>query len=173
MKTSRIEGILVFDTTKPYNMAIDGNLEDRNQIICHDVNSKCENAAFDIEQLLTVGLMEMSASKTAEKMSEKGGTAEKELETEDFFKKECPTDKEIDEIAMLLKTAFSMSKEIKMSEIIEAFNAFRKAGVICAAGDIKMTDIIWNTVSRQDKLKIIFRYCSFFVNPLEALQTMA
>ena len=54
MKTSRMEGILALETKIPYKLAINGHLQEKTEIICHDISSVAESIAFDIEQLFIV-----------------------------------------------------------------------------------------------------------------------
>ena len=169
MKTSRLEGILVMETKKPYKMAIDGNMEPRNEIILNDVNEACENAAYDLEQLLMAA--SVSIPQTNIKVDQKRSEAE-DKETQNFFSDDCPSEKAINNMALSLESMVSLSTGVKMSEIMEVFNDFVSAGVVKCAGGAKMEPNIWRTVDRKDKKRIVFRYASFFANPLESLQNM-
>lgn len=169
MKTSRRDGILTFNTNKPYKMAIKGNLEDRSEIICHDVTSACEGAAFDIEQMLLAALYSVQ-----EKQQNKAVENTESIDNQDnFYNDDSPSEQEINDQANMLEMMFKMNTEVKTSELMDAFKPFFKAGVICCAGDQRMHDVVWKTVNRNDKLKIVFRYCAFFANPLESLLTLA
>lgn len=170
MKTSRQEGILIIQTKKPYKIAISGQQDDRTEIICKEVNSKCEGAAMDLEQLLTtaLGSVENKGSKATKKQMEKD-----EKKDKDFFGSECPSDADIEEQANNLHLAVKMQRVVKISELMEVFGDFLATGRVCAVGDQKMTQVIWDTVSAQDKIRILFWYAAFFVNPLESLANMA
>lgn len=169
-KTSRKDGILTFNTDRPYKIAIDGNQEDRNEIICHDVNAKCENAALDMEQLITTALQSIPQNKSK---ATKAQLLADEKKDKDFFGTDSPSEKQIEDNAKGLEMMVQMTDAVKMSDMVELFFQFIGAGVICCAGDIKITEPIWDSIHRNDKKKIMFRYCSFFVNPLEQLVNMA
>lgn len=171
MKTSRKDGILVFETLKPYKIAIDGNLEDRKEIILKDVNEGCENAAFDLEQMI----MAASASipQTGSIKADKKTVEKEDKETEDFFKNDSPSENLIEQQAFALESMISLSNGVKMSAIMEIFDDFISAGVVQCAGGIPMTSTIWKSVDRKDKKRIVFRYAAFFANPLESFLNMA
>ncbi len=169
MKTSRTDGILVIQTKKPYKIAINGQAEDRTEIICHDVTSKSEEAAVDLEQLLTaaMGSIEQRATTTSKKQmlaDEKKG--------KDFFGNNSPSDADIEEQAQALEMMIKLNKSVKVSELMEVFREFLAAGTVCAAGDQQMYANIWETVDYRDKLRIMYWYAAFFVNPLESLLNM-
>jgi hypothetical protein len=164
MKTSRKDGILVLKTDKPYKMAVNGTLEQRNIILCYDINNNAESAAFDLEQYFDVAIFDM-----AEKQVDRKQMSDEELEKDDFFKKDSPTDKEIAEKALGLEMLLRSNKAILISKILETFNEIIKAGLIKADGGTVMTPTIWQSIHRDDKLKIVFWYAAFFVNPLQRL----
>jgi hypothetical protein len=164
MKTSRKDGILVLKIDKPYKMAVNGTLEQRNIILCYDINNNAESAAFDLEQYFDVAIFDM-----AEKQVDRKQMSDEELEKDDFFKKDSPTDKEIAEKALGLEMLLRSNKAILISKILETFNEIIKAGLIKADGGTVMTPTIWQSIHRDDKLKIVFWYAAFFVNPLQRL----
>jgi hypothetical protein len=164
-RTSRKDGILIIKTDKPYKMAVNGRLEERSVIICNDINSSAELAAFNLEQLLDIPIFE-----TGRKQKE---VPSGELEEDDFFDKDCPSDKEIQERASGLEFMIRNCKEVKMSEIIIEFNGILRSGVIKLDGGSPMTKPVWDTMHRNDKLKIIFWYSAFFVNPLQRLYAIS
>jgi hypothetical protein len=164
MKTSRKDGILVLKTDKPYKMAVNGTLEQRNIILCYDINNNAESAAFDLEQYFDVAIFDM-----AEKQVDRKQMSDEELEKDDFFKKDSPTDKEIAEKALGLEMLLRSNKAILISKILETFNEIIKVGLIKADGGTVMTPTIWQSIHRDDKLKIVFWYAAFFVNPLQRL----
>lgn len=170
MKTSRTEGILVFETEKPYKIAINGEQQDRKEIVCHDVNGKCENAALDMEQLITTALQSIPQGKS--KATKKQLLADEKKDKE-FFGTDSPSEKQINDNAQGLEMMIQMTDAVKMSDLMELFVEFVGAGVVCCAGDLKITKPIWESIHRNDKKRIMFRYCSFFVNPLEQLVNMA
>ncbi len=170
MKTSRTEGILILATKKPYKVAIEGNLEERFEIICHDVNSKCEAAAADMEQLIIRGL---TAIPEGQSKASKKQMMKDEKKDKDFFENDTPSDKEINEQAQNLQMIMQMNGAVNISELMDIFQEILAAGVIEYAGGKKMTQTVWGSVDRHDKVAVMFKYCSFFVNPLEQLVNMA
>ena len=163
MKTSRKDGILVLKTDKPYKIAINGTLEQRNIILCYDINNKAESAAYDLEQYFDVAIFDLAAKQIEKKISKD------EDNEDDFFKKDSPSNKEIAERALGLEMIIRSNKTILISKILESFNEIIQSGIIKADGGITMTPSIWETVYRDDKLKIVFWYVTFFVNPLQRL----
>jgi hypothetical protein len=160
-RTSRKDGILIIKTDKPYRMAVNGRLEERNTIICNDINSSAELAAFNLEQLMDVALFETGRKQDNSNQSP--------LEADDFFDKDCPTDEEIKDKATALEFLVRASKDVKISEIIQEFKGILNSGVIKCDGGASMMPVIWDTVDRNDKVKIVFWYSAFFVNPLQRL----
>ena len=145
-------------------------MREQTEIICTDVNSKCENAAFDMEQALTNAMQNVPQKNVK---ATKKQLAADEKKDQDYFEKDSPTLEEIDNHAFALEMAVKSNSSVKMSEILEIFMDFINAGVVRCVGDQKITTPIWDSISRRDKMKIVFRYCSFFVNPLEQLVNMA
>ena len=162
-KTSRKDGILVLKTDKPYKIAINGTLEQRNIILCYDINNKAESAAYDLEQYFDVAIFDLAAKQIEKKISKD------EDNEDDFFKKDSPSNKEIAERALGLEMIIRSNKTILISKILESFNEIIQSGIIKADSGITMTPSIWETVYRDDKLKIVFWYVTFFVNPLQRL----
>lgn len=172
MKTSRKDGILVIQTEKPYTMTINGQFEKRNTIICHDVNTRCEAAAYDLEQQLILAMTNIPANNSRKKTSQKQIIAD-EKQDKKFFDADCPTDSEISKQAQALEMMVNMNNAVRISEFMETFNDFLTSGAVCIDGDQKMQPAIWETISRKDKARIVFWYCAFFVNPSERLAAMA
>lgn len=171
MKTSRNQGILVLKTNEPYNIAINGNMEKRNIIICKDINYENETIAYDLEQSLMGAFID-----TAERFSKKNNdkdvlkiTDETNKKNNEFLNKESPEEKEIDNQWSSLLMPILMSKNVKLKEIMSTFEQLALSGLIICDANIPMTITIWKTVSRQDRLKIAFSYMAFFVNPLQQL----
>lgn len=169
MKTSRLQGVLVFDIEKPYKIAIAGKQEERTEIICKHINAKAEYAACDMEQLLVTAL---TSTRGQETNSPKAQMDKDQKEAEDFFKKESPTIGEIDQQAGAIKLMVKTGLIVRMSELFEKFYPIVCSRIFCA-GDIPMTQTIWESISLRDKESIMFRYCTFFVNPLEVVLDMA
>jgi len=167
---SRRDGILDFDTNKPYKIAIAGEQQERTQIICHDVTSKTENAALDMLQLLTTAIQNVPQPETTPTKKQLDADERKDSK---FFDNESPSLKEIDEQALALQMAVQSNTVVKMSEIMDLFFDFVDSGAVNCAGDLKIYKPIWESIHRDDKIKIVFRYCAFFVNPLMQLVAMA
>ncbi len=165
MKNSRSIGELHFKTKKTFQVSIAGKFEERDEIICHDVNSKCESAALDLEQLFLSALGSLKGS------GEKNDSLieENNKKNKDFFDNESPTLEEVIEQAEGLEMAIMFNREVKASEILGAFEQLVLAGVICTVGDIEMTTPVWDKIKIKDKAYICYMYCAFFVNPLERL----
>ena len=166
MKNSRTEGVLFFNTKKPFKVTIDGKFEDRTEVICHDVNSKCENAALDLEQLLISAMVNLKGSGAKPNKAEQEAESNKSAE---FFKNDSPKLEDIQEQAKGLEMGFMMNTEVKISEVIKAFGEMVASGVISTSGDVPMTIPVWERINIKDKSHICFMYCAFFVNPLERL----
>lgn len=165
MKNSRSIGELHFNTKKTFPVSIEGKFEDRNEIICHDVNSKCETAALDLEQLFMGALGSL-------KGSGKEDTAvieESNKKNKEFFENESPSHDDVAEQAKGLEMAIMFNREVKVSEILEAFKEIVIAGRISTVGDVPMTTAIWDKIDVKDKIYICYMYTAFFANPLERL----
>lgn len=166
MKNSRSVGELHFNTKNKFKVSIDGQFEERDEIICHDITSKCESAALDLEQLFLAALGSLKGSgKKNDALIEENNKKNKA-----FFDNESPTLKEVQEQADGLEMAIMFNKDVKASEILIAFRELVLSGVVCTAGDKPMTSDIWdNRIKIKDKAYICYMYCAFFVNPLERL----
>jgi len=165
LKNSRKDGILVLKTLKPYKMAIDGQEVERNIIICHDITYQAENVAFDIEQYVKVAMMNIPAKDTT---SSEGDNSE----VEEFYKNESPTEQEVESQAGMFETLISMNSVVEMSKIMKKFHELIAYRRIKAEGNTAMTEPIWKTVHRIDKVRILCSYIAFFVNPLQRLSEM-
>ena len=171
MKTSRLDGILVLQTDKPYEIAISGKMEQRNTIICRDINAKTENAACDLEQALMTAMMTLQGRETKE--ISKAQMAKDEKAEKDFFKNDSPKMSDIDAQAQAIEMIVNMaSGSVRKSQLKEMFYEIACERLACD-GDLKLTQSVWDTISLKDKNKIMFRYCAFFVNPFEAVSDMA
>ena len=171
MKTSRKQGILVLKTDKTYDIAISGNIEKRNVIICKDINYENEGIAFDLEQSLMGAFMDASErfQKNRNDKNVLKITDETNKKNDEFLNKESPSEKEVDEQWMSLLMPILMSKSVKLKEVMSIFEQLCLSGLITCDANILMTISIWKTVNRSDKLKIAFSYMAFFVNPLQQL----
>lgn len=166
METSRKDGILILRTKVPYQMAVSGSISDVSEIICKEITYPVEGIAFDIEQIFYNAMINV-AGKSKDFKSEGG----KSNDDTGYDIKECPTDEEIEDNANQLEVLFKMNSAGKMSELVNLFEGIINAGLVMAEGMIPMSAKLppWTTISRQDKSKIIFKYISFFVKPLVAL----
>ena len=166
MITSRKDGILVLHTAKKYKMAGQGIITEQNEVVCKEITYPVEAIAFDIDQLFCNAMMAM-ASKTRPT----AGDNVPEPVKDGYEDKDNPTESEIAEKAEELSLMFKMNDSSKMSELVGLFTGLVKAGFIEAFGAVKMTDkVIWPDIDRNDKLKIIFSYISFFIKPLASLE---
>lgn len=168
MVTSRKDGILVMELDNGYNIAINGTIEKRKGIICKEFGSSCELVAFDMEHLLNQAMFSM-----ADGLKNHGSKVQSVQEKDDFYDTDCPKDSEIKERSTALEMMIRANTKVKMSQIVELFKEFVNAGLIICDCQIPMTSIIWDSIKMNDKLKIIFGYISFFVNPLQRLETMS
>lgn len=169
MNNSRSEGIFYIVTKKPYKIAINGELEERNNITCKDITAKCEMSAANVEQLLTAAMMNVPQK---EIIATKKQILADEKEEQSYYDNDNPTDDQIKTNANMLKLMFNAQTSVKLQELMDEFlNIIFSKRVVCE-GDIEITQPIWDTVDLQDKLSILFRYCSFFANPLQALVNM-
>lgn len=172
MKTSRKDGILILKTNKPYKIAVDGNLVDRNTIICREITGNTEGAAFDLEQMFDAAMFDIAAKNSQKEKSQKE-KQEEEKKQKAFFDNDRPSNDEIEDQALGLEMIIRMNKVIKISTLTEIFNEFIVGNLISAEGNVSMTIPIWETIHRDDKLRILFWYTAFFVNPLLRLLTIS
>lgn len=166
MRNSRKEGLLVVET-KPYKVSKDGNYVDVKTVICKDITYDTEFVAMDFEQMFTTSMFN---APTMQDQNQRNKTIanDSSKDVEDFHKKDCPSTKEVDEVGKGLKMFASMSRAVPLSEYVQKFEDLINAGLVYA-GDInqQMTIPIWQGIHRDDKLKIVFNYMAFFVNPLQ------
>jgi len=171
LTNDRLQGILSFNIKNPYKITVDGDFEDRTEIICHEFNNKASaNTAWDLEQLLLSAFS--SIERKAEKMTKKQIQKE-EKEENLFYENNSPSEKEVAERSDQLLLMFKMQKEVKMSELMDLFEDMVAEKLLSTAGDVKMFAPVWDSIKPKDKLDIVFRYIVFFVNPLQSLQQMA
>ena len=167
MNNNRNDGVFAFNIKHPYKVSIDGTFEDRNGIICHEFDSKATaNTAADIEQMLTTsfGKIASKADSRTKKQIQK-----EEKEENDFYDNNSPSDEEIKTRAKELRLMFNMQREVRMSELIDIFEDFVAGKLIKTEGDITMYGNIWDSLHKDDRIDIMFRYIIFFVNPLQSL----
>lgn len=168
MKNSRRDGILLVDCKKPYKMAIDGQQVDKHRVICRDITNNTEYIAFDLEHYLRLAMFEIP-KREEESTQTQAQAAEEDSKAEKFYNNESPTMEEVQEQAHMLEMAVSMTKVIPLSKLMHTFEGLVNGGLIFMEGKIKMPRQIWNQIDRYDKLKIMFNYIAFFVNPLQKL----
>jgi len=173
MKTSRLEGILALETKIPYKLAINGQQQQRTEIICHDISAVAESIAFDIEQLFIVATTSFQGRMQQDQKQIEAPQKGESKENEEFYKKDCPSLEEIKKMADGLMILFKMNKEVKYSQLLALFNQLLTTGMIKAVGDTPMTTPIWETVDRLDKEMILFSYIAFFVRPLLSLENLS
>lgn len=171
MKTSRKDGILVMYTKNPYKMAIDGRLQEKNTIICHDIDYENEGAAYDLQEALMAAFMDVSERNQSKNLKIEDKTSDQE--NENFLNKESPTEKEIEVMGASMMMPILISKSVGLKNVIKIFESIALNGLVLCEGNIKMTSVIWKTINRQDRLKIAFGYMAFFVNPLQQLLIMS
>lgn len=165
-KTSRRDGILVLKTNNPYKIAINGSMQEGYEIVCHDINYKTESLAYDLEQALMCALIDAGVKYGNR---EKSDLSSNDEENKKFFLADCPNDEQMESMCTSLCMPILMSREVKLTEIMSIFDRIALSGLIKCRGDISMTEPIWQTVHRKDKIKIAFSYMAFFVNPLSSL----
>jgi len=172
MTTSRNDGILVINTIKPYEMAIEGGIEnDKHEIICREPTSKMENIVFEIEDMFISAAMDMAERSTGASKATKAQLKKDEKDEKDFYESDCPSEEQMKTQEMNHELLIRMAG--KTSELMDKFSQLIAAGLVNAQGDLPMTAPRWESVSREDKKRIMFRYCAFFVRPLATLQSMA
>lgn len=170
MKTSRLEGILVIETSKPYKVAVNGEEQDRNVVVLRDVTSAAEDAAFDLEQLFASCIFDMS-----QKQSNANADANDDAAFKSFIDDNSPSASAVNDQAGMYELMLKTTRAVKLSEAIEAFSGIISAGLVASdTGDAirKGPGGIWEKLDRRDKLRIVCSYVAFFVNPLESLQNI-
>lgn len=170
MKNSRKDGKMIVHCKKSYKMAVDGQQSEQNRVICKDITYEAEYIAFDLEQYLNVALFNMPVREEFKKLPK---TSDDDMKAEKFYKNECPSIKEVEEQANMFQIMISMNKEIQLSRIVETFEGIVRSKLIHMEGDIPMPYEIWKTLDRNDRIKIMFCYIAFFVNPLQRLQSLS
>lgn len=169
MKTSRKDGILVFKTKKPYKIANEGKQVERNIIICRDINSKIEKYAYDLQQLFMNSFLEMREKSERIQDNSKKDDKENQKQIEEFYKNDCPPDKEIEKSAQSLKLMVNMCQSVRMSKYMDYFENIVFSEAIEVDGGFNMNALIWESIHYDDKLRLLFWYCAFFDNPLKRL----
>jgi len=166
MNTSRKAGLLVLNTKYPYKMAKSGQLQDSNIVICKELTYNYESIAFDIEQLFMNAILDMKHQVKEEQVK---NVSENEIEINNYFEIDNPDDDAITENAKSLEMLIKMSS-IPISKIIKLFDKLVDAGFIQSEGGFMMSTInMWQSIERNDRKDIMFKYISFFVKPLAGL----
>ena len=171
MITSRKQGILALTTKSPYKIASGGMMKESNEIICKDITYQTEGVAYDIEQLFSIAMLDVA---NKNKGNESASNSAPDTKIEDYQSNDCPSDLDIAEQAQTLEMFFKMNSVKKVSELVELFSGLVEAGLIMAEGMTPMhKNIIWSTISRDDRTDIMFKYLSFFINPFARLQALS
>jgi hypothetical protein len=165
MKNSRTDGLLVLELEGGYEVALDGQMERRTQVRCHDIDGASEASAYDIEQAI------MSAIFDVQGRQPKNANAEAPEGIGDFYKTESPTAEEVAEEAANVEMIIKANRLVKASEFMALFNGVLQAKRIVTDSDavIFPNSPIWKSLTRADKTKIVYSYCGFFANPLAQL----
>lgn len=174
MKNSRKDGTLVVKINKPYTMSVDGQPVQEHVLICHEINQHCEYIAMDIEQYLKACVLNMSTRNNEQRQVVYDKQAkEDEKKAKNYYENECPSVAEVEENAAMLEMFVSMNTMIRVSQIMEKFVGFVNAGLIKMKNGKSLPYLYWNKLDMRDKLKIMYCYCSFFVNPLQNLAELS
>jgi hypothetical protein len=168
LSNSRKSGVLVFKTNTPYKIPVNGEQQERNVLICHDIVYQVEGVAFDLEQYFNAAMFDVYDRKT----KEADLNAKDDGKQSDFFAKESPSSEEIEEQAMSLEMIIRMNKSIKLSNIMETFEKIVEAGLIESDTGLRLNIYNYRDINRIDKLRLVLSYCAFFVNPLQRLSAM-
>lgn len=168
MINSRKDGTLIVKCQKPYHMAVNGQQTEKYIVICKDINIKAEYIAFDLEHYLRMSLNqipkrdEIDSANTSEQ-------AEQERKTEEFYKNNSPSVQDVEEQATMIEMIVGMSTGVSLSKLVQTFVGLIGCDLILMEGNIPMPFLTWQQMHRDDKLKIMFCYIAFFVNPLQKL----
>lgn len=165
MKNSRTDGLLVLDLDRGYEVALDGQMERRTQVLCYDIDGASEAASYDIEQAI------MSAMFDIQGRQPQNANAEAPQGIGDFYKDEAPTAEEVAQEAANVEMIIKANRVVKASEFMALFNGVLQAKRIVtdSKAAIFPNSPIWKSLTRADKTKIVYSYCAFFVNPLAQL----
>jgi hypothetical protein len=170
MTTSRRDGTLVLELDRPYKMASDaGQIIEARKIYCLEFNSKTENIAFDIEQMLDNAILNVAEKrpKTAGANVTDSDVSLEQKKMDKYYKNNSPSHAEVRKDASMLLSMFMVNSEVKLSLLMNTFKELVSAGRIKAEGNVKINDLIWDSIDRRDKTRILFSYISFFDNPLQ------
>lgn len=174
MQTSRKQGVFILHTNVPYKMAKGGGYENATEVICWEFTSDTDWIAFDLEQMFRIAMMDVQQRRKPTKIEQLPGKEEKyESELTQYDDAESPTEAEVDEQANILNLQFTMNATVKISELVEVWSNVIEGGLIeLEGGGQKMIKTVWDTIHRDDKLRIVFGYISFFVKPFSKLEKM-
>lgn len=170
MKNSRKDGILILNCHKPYKMAIDGQYVEKYRLLCKEHNSESEYAVMDLGQYLTVALMNMPQN---EQIQTDKTTDEQEKKAMKFYDNECPTMAEVEEQATLIEMMMLTNNQVTVSKLMQCFEGIVRSGLIFMEGNVQMPYQTWKQIHINDKLKIMYSYIAFFVNPLQRLVSLS
>jgi hypothetical protein len=170
MKNSRKSGIMIVKCKKPYIMSVEGQPVEKHVVQCKDITHEAEFIAFDIEQMLKVALFHIPRPEETKSTPD---LIEQENKSEKFYETESPSVADVEEQATTIEMIIGMNDQVMISKVMQTFEGFIKCKLICMDGGDPMPYQIWNTLHRDDKLKIMFCYIAFFVNPLQKLAQLS
>jgi len=170
MKNSRKDGTLVVKCNKPYIMSVDGQPVESHIILCKDINHEAEYIAMDLEQMLRASVLNMPQQEGVEQQS---GDNEDEKKAEKYYEDECPSVADVEENANVIEMIAGMNTKIKVSELMKTFVGLVKCRLVVMENKLPMPYAVWDSLSLEDKLKIMYCYISFFVNPLQKLVSLS
>lgn len=172
MINSRKDGTLIVKSQRPYFMAVNGQQTEKHIIICKDINRKAEYIAFDLEHYLRMSLSQIPKRDELETPNP-SEQAEQEKRTEEFYKNNSPSVQDVEEQATMIEMIVGLSTGVSLSKLVQTFEGLIGCGLILMEGNIQMPFLTWQQLHRDDKLKIMFCYIAFFVNPLQKLAQMS
>jgi hypothetical protein len=167
MKTSRSTGVLVLNIEKPYRIAVDGKMVESNIVVCYEPTGlKGEDVAFNLDHCLRAAIFSIVNSERVR--NEK--VDDEDIQENDFYEKECPTEDEVNLNGISLQFSFTMRNSfIKITDLMNLFVEVVSLGFLKSEHGETITIEVWKTISRKDKEDILFKFCSFFVNPFQKL----
>ena len=172
MQTSRSQGILVIKIEKPYDIAVSGKMVKSNTVVCYEPTGlKGENVAFELDHCLRAAIFSIINSERVKKNISNNEVIDNEDDEEDnFYKEDSPKDSEINLNAASLQFSFTMRNSfIKITDLLSIFMDVINLGFLKSEHNETITIEVWKTISRKDKEDILFKFCSFFVNPFQKL----
>jgi hypothetical protein len=174
MTNDRSNGILAFNIKNPYKITVDGDFEERTEIICHEMNcDKSCGVAATLDQMITVALTNISINSQAKKTKKQiAEEAEEENKDKIFYEENSPSVADVRKRSDMLWNGVKAQLAVKIPDLLEVFEELVGYKLICSAGDVPIFKPVWKTIKYDDKVDIMFRYIAFFANPLKSLQLM-